>query len=133
MRSNEIYREIYESQSRGRRDFDQVQAENAGKECGMMEDRQSSRKKSGQAQSSRKEQTGRQEEARETKGAIRVLAASSYMAANYKLAVTAVLACIQCSPEAAQAGVVFIQALVDDYIKGVGPTDSGRHTARFLP
>ena len=32
MRSNEIYREIYESQSRGGGDFDQVQAENAGKE-----------------------------------------------------------------------------------------------------
>ncbi|MFR1130703.1 MAG: ABC transporter ATP-binding protein, partial [Enterocloster bolteae] len=32
VRSNEIYREIYESQSRGGGDFDQVQAENAGKE-----------------------------------------------------------------------------------------------------
>ena len=63
----------------------------------MMEDRQSSRKKqnSGQAQSSRKEQTGRQEQARETKEAIRVLGrVIRYMAANYKLAVTAVLACI---------------------------------------
>ena len=32
VRSNEIYREIYESQSRGGGDFDQVQAENEGKE-----------------------------------------------------------------------------------------------------
>ena len=80
VRSNEIYREIYESQSRGGGDFDQVQAENAGKEeCGMMEDRQSSLKKqnSGQAQSSRKEQTGRQAQARETKEALRSWAASS--------------------------------------------------------
>ena len=63
-----------------------------------MEDRQSSRKTGrGQAQSSRKEQTsgnrsrrpGRQREA------IRVLGrVIRYIAANYKLAVTAVLACI---------------------------------------
>ena len=86
----------------------------------MMEDRQSSLKKqdSGQAQSSRKEQTGRQEQARETKEALRVLGrVIRYMAANYKLAVTAVLACIIVSAGATLKGMVFIQSLVDDYIR----------------
>ena len=76
----------------------------------MMEDRQNSLKKqnSGQAQSSRKEQTGRQEQARETKEALRVLGrVIRYMAANYKLAVTAVLACIIVSAGATLKGMVF--------------------------
>ena len=79
----------------------------------MMEDRQNSLKKqnSGQAQSSRKEQTGRQEQARETKEALRVLGrVIRYMAANYKLAVTAVLACIIVSAGATLKGMVFIQS-----------------------
>ena len=82
----------------------------------MMEDRQNSLKKqnSGQAQSSRKEQTGRQEQARETKEALRVLGrVIRYMAANYKLAVTAVLACIIVSAGATLKGMVFIQSLVE--------------------
>ena len=98
----------------------------------MMEDRQSSRKKqnSGQAQSSRKEQTGRQEQARETKEAIRVLGrVIRYMAANYKLAVTAVLACIIVSAGATLKGMVFIQSLVDDYIRPLAQQASTGNTA----
>ena len=98
----------------------------------MMEDRQSSRKKqdSGQAQSSRKEQTGRQEQARETKEALRVLGRVIwYMAANYKLAVTAVLACIIVSAGATLKGMVFIQSLVDDYIRPLAQQASTGNTA----
>ena len=98
----------------------------------MMEDRQSSLKKqnSGQAQSSRKEQTGRQEQARETKEALRVLGrVIRYMAANYKLAVTAVLACIIVSAGATLKGMVFIQSLVDDYIRPLAQQASTGNTA----
>lgn len=98
----------------------------------MMEDRQSSLKKqnSGQAQSSRKEQTGRQAQARETKEALRVLGrVIRYMAANYKLAVTAVLACIIVSAGATLKGMVFIQSLVDDYIRPLAQQASTGNTA----
>ena len=98
----------------------------------MMEDRQNSLKKqnSGQAQSSRKEQTGRQEQARETKEALRVLGrVIRYMAANYKLAVTAVLACIIVSAGATLKGMVFIQSLVDDYIRPLAQQASTGNTA----
>lgn len=85
---------------------------------------------SGQAQSSRKEQTGRQEQARETKEALRVLGrVIRYMAANYKLAVTAVLACIIVSAGATLKGMVFIQSLVDDYIRPLAQQASTGNTA----
>ena len=63
-------------------------------------------------------QSSRKEQAAETKESVRVLGrVIRYMAANYKLAVAAVLACIILSAAATLKGMVFIQSLVDDYIR----------------
>ena len=96
---------------------------------------QPEKQNSGQAQSSRKEQTGRQEQARETKEASGSWAASSGIwLPIIKLAVTAVLACIIVSAGATLKGMVFIQSLVDDYIRPLAQQASTGNTAPdFLP
>ena len=86
----------------------------------MMGERQSGKKKqsSKKNQKSRQIQSGRKEQATETKESIRVLGrVIRYMAVNYKLAVAAVLSCIILSAAATLKGMVFIQSLVDDYIR----------------
>ena len=103
----------------------------------MMRERQSGKKKqsSKKNQKSRQIQSGRKEQATETKESIRVLGrVIRYMAVNYKLAVAAVLSCIILSAAATLKGMVFIQSLVDDYIRPLAKQASmGNMAPDFSP
>ena len=88
LKTNEIYRDIYESQSKGGGDFDQP-----GRRCDAMKQKRL--------------------EAASMKNLGRLV---RYMLHNYAAAFAVVVACILLAAIATLRGTVFIQSLVDDYI-----------------